>query len=86
MERDMECLRDLWAVIDPTSPIGRRSRLTEATRRRHDADGAKKLAARRKAAADRADSLLQARRPIPKPLAHFLRGVPSRSGGQHGKK
>ena len=82
----MECLRDLWGVIDPTSPIGRRSRLTEATRRRHDADAAKRLAARREAAAARAESLLQARRPIPKPLAHFLRGVPSRSGGHKGKK
>ena len=81
----MECLRDLWAVIDPTSPIGRRSGLTQATRRRHDTEAARRLAARRKAAVARADRLLQARRLIPKPLAHFLRGGPW-NGGQQGKK
>ena len=86
MERDMECLRDLWAVIDPTSPIGHRSGLTQATRRRHDAEATGSLAARRKAAVARADRMLQARRLIPKPLAHFLRGGPSWNGGQQGKK
>ena len=76
MHKDMECLRDIWATIDPRSPIGNLSALSHETRRRHDALERRKLIAKREAALRKANELQRTGQPIPRQLSHFLRNLP----------
>jgi hypothetical protein len=71
----MELLRDLWSVIDHTSPIGRPSTLILTTRARHDAEACQRLQAQTDAALAEARALRAANRPLTKRLKVFLRGV-----------
>ena len=82
MNKDMECLRDIWATIDPSSPIGNLSALSRETRRRHDALAHRKLIAKREAALRKAKELCRIGQPIPCHLSHFLKNVPGNPMGR----
>ena len=43
MPKDMEILRDIWKVIDPSSSIGKESKLTQETRLRHRHEERKRI-------------------------------------------
>jgi len=72
MPRDMHCLLDLWSTIDPTSPIGRESALTRATREREAQAGRRRLAKQLAAARDKAAAARAQGRSVDRRTAHFL--------------
>jgi hypothetical protein len=72
MPRDMHCLLDLWNTIDPTSPIGRESALTRATREREVHAGRRRLAKQVAAARDKAAAARAQGRSVDRRTAHFL--------------
>ncbi len=80
MDRDMRCLRDLWQTIDPESPIGYPSSLTNETHRRHDAEEHQRLNVQREKALMKARQYQRRNQPLPNKLAHFLKGWDITSG------
>ena len=82
MDKDMRCLRDLWQTIDPESPIGHPSSLTNETRRRNDAEEARRLNTQREKALMKARQYQRRKEPLPSKLAHFSKAYNINSGGR----
>ena|SRR5947207_9685487 len=74
MNKDIYCLRDLWYLIDSTSPIDssdRHQRLVWENRRKSD----KKLVVEHEKVALKIHHLRATGKEIPKKLEHFRKGI-----------
>ena len=84
MPKDMQCLRDLWKTIDPTSPIGRESKLTQDTRRAHDKVFFSRMVEQRTAACAKARDAARRGMQLDRATAHFIKGLDLRTGRPDG--
>ena len=74
MNKDIQCLRDLWYSINPTSPIGSsdgHQKIVQQNKEKFD----QKLVVQRENAALKIRHLRAIGQEIPKKLKHFMKGI-----------